>query len=176
MLADGVAMDELDVRHLRRSIAVVPQDPVLFAGSVAENIAYGSGEAGLDEVREAARLSGAAATIEALPDGYGTDVGDEGGLLSGGQRQSIALARALLRRPSLLILDEPTTSLDREATPSLLTALHDLPWRPTVLLISHDPAVLAHAERLYEVDAGGIRPAAPPAPTDPPLAGASLDG
>ena len=175
VLIDGTPMDEIDVRHFRRSVAVVHQDPLLFSGSVAENIAYGSDDADLDRVREAARLSGAAAAIEALPHGYETNTGDEGGLLSGGQRQSVALARALLRRPALLILDEPTTSLDRSSAPELLAALRELPWRPTVLLISHDPAVLAHAGRHYEVERGTVR-AAPPPESPTPLAGASLDG
>lgn len=174
VLVDGVPMDEVDVRHFRRSVAVVPQDPVLFAGTVAENIAYARDDAGGEDVREAARLSGAAATIEALASGYETEVGDEGGLLSGGQRQSIALARAILRRPALLVLDEPTTSLDRDSAPDMLAALRALPWSPTVLLISHDLAVLAHAGRLYEVEAGRVRPASPP--SSAPLASASLDG
>lgn len=172
---DDVAMDEVDVRRLRRSIAVVPQDPLLFSGTVAENISYGADGPAADRerVREAARLSGAEAAIEALPHGYDSEVGDEGGLLSGGQRQSVALARALLRRPALLILDEPSTSLDRESASATLAALRRLPWEPTVLLISHDPKALARADRVYEVDHGRVHPLGA-APTIGGLTGASV--
>ncbi len=169
--ADGIPLPELDVTDLRSQAAVVSQDPFLFAGSVADNIGYGSDDAAPESIAEAARLAGAAALIEALPDGYATEVGDEGTLLSGGQRQVVMIVRAIHRRPRLLVLDEPTSSLDDEVAPRVLAALRELPWRPTVLLISHDPAVLALVDRRYDVGGRGARLATP----DPPLAGAPVD-
>lgn len=168
--ADGVALAELDVIDLRAQVAVVSQDPFLFAGTVADNIAYGSEDGGRDAIADAARRADAADVIEALPAGYETEVGDEGTLLSGGQRQLVMIVRAVHRRPRLLILDEPTSSLDDEVGARVLAALRQLPWRPTVLLISHDPAVLALADRRYDVGGRAARLTAP----DPPLAGASL--
>ncbi len=167
--ADGAALAEIDLLDLRRQAAVVSQDPFLFAGTVADNIGYGSEDADPATIAEAARLAGAAAAIEALPAGYETEVGDEGTLLSGGQRQLVMIVRAVHRRPRLLVLDEPTSSLDEEVAARVLTALRGLPWRPTVLLISHDPAVLALVDRRYEVGGRGARLLAP----DQPLAGAS---
>jgi len=168
--ADGIPLAELDVPDLRGRVAVVSQDPFLFAGSVADNIAYGSEDTGPGTVTEAAGLAGAAAVIEALPDGYETEVGDEGALLSGGQRQVVMIVRAVHRRPRLLVLDEPTSSLDDEVAARVLAALRELPWRPTVLLISHDPVVLALADRRYEVGGRGARLTTP----DPSPAGAAL--
>lgn len=169
--ADGIPLSELDVTDLRSRVAIVSQDPFLFAGSVADNIGYGSDDADPESIAEAARLAGAAALIEALPDGYATEVGDEGTLLSGGQRQVVMIVRAIHRRPRLLVLDEPTSSLDDEVAPRVLAALRELPWRPTVLLISHDPAVLALVDRRYDVGGRGARLATP----DSPLAGAPVD-
>jgi len=171
--ADGSALDELDVVALRSQVAVVSQDPFLFAGSVADNIGYGSDDASAATIAEAACLAGADPVIEALPDGYETEVGDEGTLLSGGQRQLVMIVRAIHRRPRLLVLDEPTSSLDDEVGARVLAALRELPWRPTVLLISHDPAVLALADRCYEV--GGRRARLTAAePPDRPPAGAPV--
>jgi ABC-type multidrug transport system fused ATPase/permease subunit len=163
LLADGVPYDELDMAALRARIGVVAQDPILFPGSVAENIAYG--EPGVDEarVRKALELASSTAGVESFAAGHETQIGDEGDLLSGGQRQSVALARALLRQPALLILDEPTSSLDQSAAPALLEALREVPWSPTVLLISHDPAVVGAAEHVYALDRGVLSPASAPA-------------
>ena len=113
-----------------------------------------SGKVDRAAVAEAIRLAGAGPVIETMAEGLDTEVGDEGGLLSGGQRQLVALARALLRRPALLVLDEPTSELDRDLTPNVLEALRELKWRPSVLLISHDPAVLSRADRVVQVEAG----------------------
>jgi ATP-binding cassette subfamily B protein len=156
-LASGVSYDELDMRELRRRIAVVPQDPILFPGTIADNIAYGV--PGVDEarLREAARRATADDFITELPRGYETQVGDEGGLLSGGQRQRIAIARALLRDFALLIADEPTSAVDRAVVSVLLAGLRELPGDPAILLIAHDPAVVAEADRVYELDAGVLQ-------------------
>jgi ABC-type multidrug transport system fused ATPase/permease subunit len=154
--ADGVPYDELDMRALRRQIGVVLQDPVLLAGTIRDNIAYARPEASDAAVRAAAEAATAARFIEALPDGYSTVVGDEGAGVSGGQRQRIAIARALLGAPALLVLDEPTTYLDEAAVTELMAQLVALPQAPTVLLVTHDPQVAVHAERVIELRDGHI--------------------
>lgn len=156
VLADGVSYEELDVRALRESLGVVQQDPVIFSGTIWENITYGLPEASVAEVREAARLATADDFIVELADGYETRVGEGGVLLSGGQRQRIAIARALLRRPKVLILDEPTNHLDAAAVRGLLATLRALPTRPTLLVITHSREVLREFDVVYEVEDGRI--------------------
>jgi ABC-type multidrug transport system fused ATPase/permease subunit len=154
--ADGVAYDELDLRELRRGIGVLLQDPVLFRGSVRDNIAYGAEAASDAEVEAAAVAAIADEVVAHLPEGYATEVGTDGQLLSGGERQRIALARALLGRPPLLVLDEPSSHLDDETTARLLDRLRDLDWTPAVLLITHDPAVARAADRVVELRDGRV--------------------
>lgn len=156
LLADGAPYDELDIRALRRSIAVVMQDPILFAGTIHENIAYGDGVASREDVRAAARLATADTFIEAMPAGYDTTVGDAGVLLSGGQRQKISIARALLARPRLLVLDEPTNHLDAASVRRLMRNIGALPDSPTILLVSHDLEVAGEADRIYELVNGDL--------------------
>jgi ABC-type multidrug transport system fused ATPase/permease subunit len=154
VLAGGVPFDELDVRALRRSIGCVLQDPVVFPGTIAENIAYGRPAATDAEIREAAASATADAFVETLPDGYATQVGDEGVRLSGGQRQLVAIARALFARPALVILDEPTTYLQDQVADRLMENLERLPGAPTVIVISHDPKVEAWAQRVVHLRDG----------------------
>jgi ABC-type multidrug transport system fused ATPase/permease subunit len=156
LCADGVPYAELDVRDLRRQVGVLLQDPVLFRGSVRDNIAYGAPESTDEAIRAAAAAATADAVIAALPEGYATEVGDNGELLSGGQRQRIVLARALVRKPPLIVLDEPSSHLDAGAVAALLRNLAQLPWSPAVLLITHDPAVSAAADRVVELREGRI--------------------
>jgi ATP-binding cassette subfamily B protein len=156
VLAGGVPLDELDMPSLRRGMGVVLQDPVIFPGTVAENIAYGRPDATEEEVRRAAGLATAAEFIEALPRGYATPVGDEGGLLSSGQRQRVAVARALIARPALLVLDEPTTHLDGAAIGRLAENLGALPGAPTVIAVSHDPEIEAWAGRTIHLRDGWL--------------------
>jgi ATP-binding cassette, subfamily B, bacterial len=156
VLAGGVPFDELDMPSLRRSFGVVLQDPVIFPGTVSENIAYGQPNATAAEIRRAAAWAMADDFIDALPAGYATSVGDEGVLLSAGQRQRLAIARALLTCPSLLILDEPTTHLDDAAIDRLLGNLRELPGSPTVIAISHDPEIEAWARRVIHLRDGRI--------------------
>ena len=151
LLADGVAYDTLDLAALRRAMGVVAQDPVLFPGTILENLTYGTPGATLDEVRRAAKLAMADEFIAPLPLGYETPVGENGALLSGGQRQRLAMARALLRRPRLLILDEPTNHLDAPAVNRLLDNLRRLEPAPTIVIISHEPRVLAAADRVFHL-------------------------
>jgi ABC-type bacteriocin/lantibiotic exporter with double-glycine peptidase domain len=154
--ADGVPYDEIDMTSLRRRIGVVLQDPPIFPGTVRENIAFGQPHVTDEAVQRAAETATAAHFINDLPLGYDTRVGDEGELLSGGQRQRIAIARALLRDPRLVILDEPSTSLDRHATDRLLRNLRELPESPAVLLVTHDEVVSRAAERTIVIRDGRI--------------------
>jgi ABC-type bacteriocin/lantibiotic exporter with double-glycine peptidase domain len=154
--ADGVPYEQLDLRHLRRQIGVALQDPVLLPGTIRENIAYSRPEAHDEAVRAAAHVATAADFIESLPAGYETSLGDEGHGLSAGQRQRVAIARALLGSPALLILDEPTTYLDRTTITTLLGRLLALPQGPTVLLVTHDFEVATHANRVIEIRDGRI--------------------
>jgi ABC-type multidrug transport system fused ATPase/permease subunit len=156
VLADGIPLDGVDVHSLRRRIGVVLQDPPLFPGTVRDNIAFGDPGATDEAVERAAAAATAAGFIDELPLGYETPVGDEGELLSGGQRQRIAIARALLREPRLVILDEPSTSLDRHATDALLQNLRALPEAPAVLLVTHDDVVARTAERTIAIRDGRI--------------------
>jgi ABC-type multidrug transport system fused ATPase/permease subunit len=135
-------IDRVDVRDyqresLRRSIGLVLQDSVLFAGSIRENIAYGRPEVGFDAIEAAARHAHAHDFIMALPDGYDTTVGERGCTLSGGQRQRICLARALIKQPSILILDEPTSAVDPASASMIHHAVDRLQAGKTVLMISH---------------------------------------
>ncbi len=159
--ADGVALDELDLRALRRRIGLVPQRPVLLPGTIAQNIAYGDGAADRARVRDAARRAGVDDFARTLQDGYDTRVGDDGSLLSGGERQRVAIARALVREPALLILDEPTGNLDRETVSDLLARIGELPQAPAILLISHDEAVVGEADRVCLLENGVVRMTAP---------------
>ena len=156
--ADGTPFDRLDLVELRRGIGVVMQHPSFFAGTVRENITYGYPEATTEQIERASRLALADGFIQSLPQGYDTPIGEEGILLSGGEVQRIAIARALLRRPQLLILDEPTNHLETAAIHQLLDHLAGLDQRPGVVIISHDPEVLGYADRIYRLDAGQLTP------------------
>ena len=158
LYADDVPYEEVDVAHLRKQIGVVMQDPALFSGTILENISYGSPEADRKQITRAARLAMADDFIRKLPEGYDTHIGEDGVLLSGGERQRLSLARALLRRPKLLILDEPTNHLDRAAVGQLLDNLDDLDDRPAILMISHDMNVVRHAHEVYRLEKGVLTP------------------
>jgi ABC-type multidrug transport system fused ATPase/permease subunit len=156
VLADGIPYDTISMRELRHSFGVVLDDPIMFPGSVLENIRYGRPGMSLDEVTRAARLATADEFIDGLPGGYDAEVGYEGALLSAGQRQRIAIARALCGDPALLILDEPTTHLDDASIARLFANLSELPGAPTVIVISHDPEVARHVDVLHELRDGRI--------------------
>ncbi|MFC1811651.1 ABC transporter ATP-binding protein [Thermodesulfobacteriota bacterium] len=156
LFADGCPYDGLDVVHFRRQVGVVTQDPIIFPGTVLENITYGSPEADTAEVVRAAELAIAHDFILRLPEGYDTFVGERGILLSGGQRQRIAVARALLRRPQLLILDEPTHHLDKIGVLELMGNLKRIEQVPSVLIISHDVDILDEADQFYYLKEGRV--------------------
>ena len=137
-------------------MAWVPQRPTLFHRSVADNIRLGEPTADDASVVEAARLAGADEFVRALPDGYGTVVGDGGRPVSAGERQRIALARALLRDASLVVLDEPTANLDPESAAAVARAIDGLRDSSTVLVIAHKPELVARADRTIRLAEGKV--------------------
>jgi len=134
---DGVDIRNFTISSLRRKISIVFQEPVLFATTIAENIGYGKPEATFEEIVDAARGAHIDSIIERLPDGYNTMLGERGGTLSGGQRQCIAIARAMIKRAPIVILDEPTAGLDNQSAGLVMGALRQLMKKKTVILISH---------------------------------------
>jgi ABC-type bacteriocin/lantibiotic exporter with double-glycine peptidase domain len=158
---DGTPLEELDVRALRRQSGALLQEGTALRGSVAQNIAFGRPQATHGQIEDAARLAAAHDFVVDLPDGYRTEIGDEGVRLSAGQRQRIALARALLGEPRVLMLDEPTSHLDPDTADRVLDNLTALEHRPTLLLITHDPLVARRADRMVEVRGGRIDAPAP---------------
>ena len=153
---NGVAYDRLRMRSLRSRMAIVAQNPFLFAGTVRENVSYGNREATPESVLEALRWAGADEFVMQLPEGLDTLIGENGVRLSGGQRQRLVIARALLRRPDLLILDEPTNHLDDAGIASLIGSLDRVPFRPAVIVISHEWRVLRHATRAWRITGGKL--------------------
>ncbi|MET0251764.1 MAG: type I secretion system permease/ATPase [Novosphingobium sp.] len=156
VLVDGVDLRQYEPAALRRQIGAVLQDGALLSGTVRENIALGRGEIDQAELLRAAEVAGAHAFIGRIVDGYERRLADRGEGLSGGQRQAIALARALAGRPPILLLDEPTSAMDPAAEQELLRRLDAELAGRTVLLITHRPALLKLVERLVIVDAGRI--------------------
>ena len=153
---DGVDIRELRLHELRRCLAIVPQEPVLFTATVADNIRYGRPEASEAEVKAAAEAASALGFIEALPQGFTTHLGARGVRLSGGQRQRIAIARALLCDPAILLLDEATSALDAESELAIQQALDRLMHRRTTLVIAHRLATVQKADRIVVVDGGRV--------------------
>nr|WP_245449633.1 ABC transporter transmembrane domain-containing protein [Chelatococcus asaccharovorans] len=153
---DGVDIATADPAAVRRRIAFVPQDPVVFGTSVIDNIRYGRPEAREAEVRQAAALAAADGFIQALPDGYETLVGERGVTLSGGQRQRIAIARAVLKDAPILVLDEATSALDAESEQLVQSALDRLMEGRTTLVVAHRLATVLSADRILVIDDGRI--------------------
>ncbi len=152
----GVDIAQVPLSELRRNIALVPQEPVLFHRSLAENIAYARPNATLAQVREAAERAGAADFIAQLPKGYGTAVGERGVKLSGGERQRVAIARAFLSDAPVLVMDEATSSLDSEAEARVADAAERLMEGRTTLVIAHRLATVERMDRILVFDRGRI--------------------
>ena len=153
---DGVDLRELDPVELRGSIALVPQEPVIFHASAADNIRFGRSEAGEADVIAAARAAEADGFIRDLPQGYAMPLGERGARLSGGQKQRIAIARALLKNAPVLLLDEATASLDAQSEAAIQRALARLYHGQTTLVIAHRLATVQRADRIVVMDAGRI--------------------
>jgi ABC-type multidrug transport system fused ATPase/permease subunit len=156
ILIDGKANDSYGLKELRSQMAIVPQDVVLFGGSIRENISYGKPGASEEEIMEAARKANAHQFISAFPEGYEAIVGDRGIRLSGGQRQRIAIARAILKDPAILILDEATSSLDSESEHLVQDALEQLMQGRTSLIIAHRLSTVKKADQILVLENGII--------------------
>ncbi|XP_021269137.1 antigen peptide transporter 2 [Numida meleagris] len=155
VLLDGVPLRDYEHRYLHRQVALVGQEPVLFSGSIRDNIAYGMEDCEEEEIVAAARAAGALGFISELEQGFDTDVGERGGQLSAGQKQRIAIARALVRRPTVLILDEATSALDGDGDAVLQQWVRNGGDR-TVLLITHQPRMLEKADRVVVLEQGTV--------------------
>ena len=149
-------VNSLSLQKLRREIAIVSQRPVIFARTVRENIAYADDDVMLDQIRDAARKAYAAEFIEQWPEQYDTVLGEFGASISGGQRQRIAIARAFLKKASILIFDEATSEIDAESERKIHDALHELRAGKTTFLIAHRHTVMDMADRIVVMDAGRI--------------------
>ena len=153
---DGIDVRQATLRSLRAAVGTVQQDVFLFTGSVRDNIAYGNPEAAEEEIREAARRAGAKEFIEALPSGYDTQIGEKGVKLSGGQKQRLSIARAFLKDPRILILDEATSSLDTHTERIIQAALRELIRGRTTLIIAHRLSTIRNADEIIVLTENGI--------------------
>jgi ATP-binding cassette subfamily B protein len=153
---DGIDLRKLSLRSLREQITVVLQEPLLFSGTIAENIRYGRLDATMEDVVEAARAAGAHDFIDGLPDGYETQLGERGAQLSGGERQRICVARAFIKDAPILILDEPTSSIDSKTEAIILDSLESLMAGRTSFMIAHRLSTVRHADKIVVVDHGRV--------------------
>ena len=156
LLIDGRDIRDYRVLSLRRRIGLVPQDPILFSGSILENILYGRPRATFEEVRVAAENAYAAEFIDKLPDGFESLVGERGTVLSGGQRQRIAIARAFLKDPPILILDEATSALDSTSERIIQRALENLMQNRTTIIVAHRLSTIRKADQIAVLDSGNL--------------------
>ena len=156
VLVDGVSVNEYDLNHLRENMAIVPQEVMLFSGTIQENIRFGQTDATDEQVVLAAQQANAWEFIESFPDGMQTEVGDRGIQLSGGQKQRVAIARALLKNPSILILDEATSALDSESEKLVQDALQNLMKNRTSLVIAHRLATIRKVDKILVMQNGAI--------------------
>lgn len=156
ILIDGNDTAQMDLKYLREHIAVVPQEVLLFAGTIKENIAFGKPGASDEDIIEAAKKAHALDFIEGFTDGFDTQVGDRGIQLSGGQKQRIAIARAILKNPTLLILDEATSALDAESERVVQTALDELMKGRTSIVIAHRLSTIRKANKILVMQQGAI--------------------
>ena len=153
---DNKAINDYPLFNLRQNIGIVPQDTVLFGGTIEENIRYGRPDASLDEIKTASVKANAMEFINSFPDGFSTIVGERGVQLSGGQRQRISIARAILKNPSILILDEATSALDAESEHQVQEALNELMNNRTSIIIAHRLSTIKNADTIIVMQNGVI--------------------
>jgi ATP-binding cassette, subfamily B, multidrug efflux pump len=156
VLVDGINLRQVSPEQLRRHMGFVPQETFLFSAKLGENIAFGVDKANPEEIQKAAEIAGLAADVAGFPDGYDTVVGERGITLSGGQKQRTAIARAVLRNPRILVLDDALSSVDTVTEERILTALEDLMRERTTILISHRVSTVRGADRIFVLDHGRI--------------------
>jgi ATP-binding cassette subfamily B protein len=156
ILFDGIPTSELSLSQLRRAIAVVPQDTILFNDTVGYNIGFGRSGATQDEIEQAARLAHLHDFIMSLPDGYETKVGERGVKLSGGERQRVSIARGALKRPSIYVFDEATSSLDSRTEREILANLNEISKSSTTLIIAHRLSTVVHADEIIVLGQGTV--------------------
>ena len=156
VLVDGVDVRQYRIRSLRERIAIVLQEPTLFAGTIADNLRYGRLDASMDDIQDAARAAHAHDFITRLPKGYDTDIAEAGGSLSGGERQRLSVARAILKNAPILILDEPTSSLDAISEEIVFAALKRLRAGRTTIVIAHRLSTVRDADTILVLDGGRI--------------------
>ena len=155
VMVDGIAVNQLEPQSLRRQVGYVPQDVVLFHGDIRENILLGGSQASDEQLLEALRLSCLDETLTQLPKGLGTQVGERGDRLSGGQRQAVSIARALVQKPRMLLLDEPSSMMDPATEARLIDNLRSIKGI-TMLLVTHRMAMLPLVDRLVVLDQGRV--------------------
>ncbi|HUQ47163.1 MAG TPA: ABC transporter ATP-binding protein [Gemmatimonadaceae bacterium] len=156
VLADGNPYDTLYLEDLLKGVGLLPQDPVIFAGAIAENIAYGREHISAEQMHDAIKIAGADDLLSALPAGLATMIGEEGQTVSGGERQRIALARGLVHSPALLIMDEPTNHLDVSDFRAILGRIRERSPSMSILIISHDQSVIDEADAIYRLEKGAL--------------------
>src|SRR6056297_3159961 len=156
VMLDGHDLRELRRADFRQAIALVPQDPVIFAATACENIRFSRPDASETEIEAAARAAAAHDFLTALPSGYDTYVGERGVMLSGGQKQRIAIARAMLRDAPILLLDEATSALDAESERAVQDAVARLAQGRTTIIVAHRLATVKQADRIVVMQNGGI--------------------
>lgn len=156
ILIDGIDIKDVTLHSLRRQIGIVPQETVMFSGTIAQNIAFGQTEFDIEAVKEAAKIANADDFISQMSDGYYTVVGERGASLSGGQRQRIAIARAVLLNPRILILDEATSALDSESEALVQEALERLMVNRTVFIIAHRLSTVRKCHRILVMEQGEV--------------------
>jgi ATP-binding cassette, subfamily B, bacterial len=153
---DGVDLHEFTIASWRKRVAIVPQETTLFAATIRENIEFGQSDLSDEQIEAAARIACADEFIQQLPEGYDTVIGERGNTLSEGQKQRLAIARAAVRKAPILVLDEPTASLDNENTELISRAIHNLARDRVCFVISHDLRTTANADRIICLNRGKI--------------------
>jgi ATP-binding cassette subfamily B protein len=156
ILIDGQNIQDVTQASLRKAIGIVPQDTVLFNDTIGYNIAYGDPSASIEEMHEAARAAQIDGFIKRLPDGYDTQVGERGLKLSGGEKQRVAIARTLLKKPAMLIFDEATSALDSKTERAFQEELLSLAKNRTTLIIAHRLSTIIHADQILVMEHGQI--------------------